>query len=94
MKPFDLEARILHEADGVIVVNKPVGWPSTGRDLDDPKCVQHLLMARARRMVWAVHQLDADTSGVNVFVRRKSLVEPWAQKLRKGRKEYCSFCKG
>ena len=33
-------------------------------------------------MVWAVHQLDADTTGVNVFVWRKALVPVMQQRLR------------
>jgi 23S rRNA-/tRNA-specific pseudouridylate synthase len=47
-------------------------------------------------MVWAVHQLDADTSGLNVFVTRKSLVSVVAQRLRwpKGRKLYAAVCHG
>lgn len=32
-------------------------------------------MQRFGEMVWAVHQLDADTSGVNIFVRTKVLVQ-------------------
>ena len=33
-------------------------------------------MRRAGGMVWAVHQLDADTSGVNLFTTERALVEP------------------
>ena len=90
----DLDARILLEDDGLIAVDKPAGWPSTGRDLKDPDCLQHLLMQRFRRKIWAVHQLDADTTGVNLFVRRKSLVATWADRLRQGRKTYLALCHG
>jgi len=90
----DLEARILLEDDGLIAVDKPAGWPSTGRTLEDPRCIQHLLMERLRRRVWAVHQLDADTTGVNLFVRRKALVAHWAERLRRGRKLYVALCHG
>ena len=77
-----LERRVLYEHDGLIVLDKPWGWPSSGRTLEDPDCLQFHLIKRARRMVWAVHQLDADTSGLNVFIRRKSLVPVWQQRLR------------
>ena len=58
-------------------MNKPSDLPSTGRDLTDPRCVQAHLWAALGRKVWAVHQLDAGTTGVNLFVRRKSLVATW-----------------
>ncbi len=91
---FDLEARILWDAEGLIAVDKPAGWPTAGRDLDDPRCIQHLLMARCRRMVWAVHQLDAGTTGVNLFVRRKALVPVIAERLKRGQKRYLAICHG
>jgi RluA family pseudouridine synthase len=71
-----LEARILLEEDGLIAVNKCPDLPTSGRSLDDEDCLQHALLQRCGSMVWAVHQLDADTSGVNLFTTKKSLVEP------------------
>ena len=73
---------VLYEQAGVIVVDKPAGRSTSGRSLDDADCVQADLIARERRMVWAVHQLDRDTSGVNVFVARRSLVPVWQTRLR------------
>lgn len=92
----DVSKLILYDADGVIVCNKPPGLPSTGRSLDDPDCLQSKLIAHCRRMVWAVHQLDADTSGLNVFVRRSSLVAPWQSRLRwpNARKQYLAAVHG
>ena len=49
---------ILHDADGVVVVDKPPGLEATGRTPDDPGGVQHHLAVQLRRPVWAVHQLD------------------------------------
>lgn len=77
----DLEERILYEQDGVIVVDKPGGIQTSGKSLDDSSCLQFWMMKRARRMVWAVHQLDADTSGVNIFVRKKSLVPEYQKRM-------------
>lgn len=91
---------ILRVIDGLVVVNKPPGLPSTGRDLDDPECAQHqvaLALGRPGR-VWAVHQLDKDTSGLNLFVMRKGLVAPWAARLASGGgrevKRYLAVCHG
>jgi len=77
------------------VVDKPAGLPSTGRDRDDPDSLEHLVAQHAGRLVWAVHQLDADTSGVIVFVARKSLVAEWTRRLSlHGEKRYLAICHG
>lgn len=82
-------------ADGVCVIDKPWGLPSTGRDLDDPDCAQAWVRrVLGKRRVWAVHQLDKDTSGLNVFVWKKSLVEPWTQRLKQGQKHYLAVVRG
>ena len=69
----DAQPTLVHDDGRVLVADKPPGLPATGRDRDDPDSLEHLLALRAGRTVWAVHQLDADTSGVIVFVTRKSL---------------------
>lgn len=91
-----IEPFIIDEVDRRIVVNKPAGWPTSGRDLHDRGCVQYLLMEREGRMVWAVHQLDADTTGLNLFVTRKSKVPYWQQRMRwpAAEKEYLAICHG
>jgi 23S rRNA-/tRNA-specific pseudouridylate synthase len=88
--------RMVWDDGRVLAVDKPPGLPSTGRDRDDPDSLEHLLAARAGRPVWAVHQLDADTSGVIVFVTRKSLVPVWAERLssRNADKQYLAICHG
>ena len=93
---FDVEPLILYERDHLIAVNKPPWIPSTGRTLDDPECLQHKLIARNRgKMIWAVHQLDALTSGVNLFVARKSLVAVMTERLKRfGTKSYVAVCHG
>lgn len=91
---------ILAVLDGLVVVDKPPGLPSTGRDLDDPDCAQHQVMLALgrRKPVWAVHQLDKDTSGLNLFVTRKRLVAEWSARLASGRgrevKRYLAVCHG
>lgn len=92
----ELERRILCEREGLLAVDKPWGLPSTGRRLDDPDCLQFALMQRYGEMVWAVHQLDADTSGVNLFVRTKALVPLWQRRMRhpNGEKTYLAIVHG
>ncbi len=91
-----LDGRILHDDGRLIAVDKPAGLATTGRDLDDPDCLQHLVAVHARRGVWAVHQLDRETSGVVLFVTRKSAVDETARRLhgRGALKLYLAFCRG
>jgi 23S rRNA pseudouridine1911/1915/1917 synthase len=90
------EPRILFRGDGLIALDKPAGLAATGRTLDDPECLQSWLIERIGCMAWAVHQLDADTSGVILFVERKSLVAEYARRLRHPgtRKVYVAICEG
>lgn len=94
--PQALEERILVEQNGVLILDKPPGWPTSGKDLEDPDCLQYALIQRHGGMVWAVHQLDADTSGVNVFVLEKRLVPVWQERLRfpVARKTYLALVHG
>lgn len=85
---------ILDARDGLLVCDKPAGLASTGRDLEDPDCLQAHLMAHAGRDVWAVHQLDRDTSGVNLFVTRRALVDEWSRALKRGTKTYLAVARG
>jgi 23S rRNA-/tRNA-specific pseudouridylate synthase len=88
--------RILHDADGVVVVDKPPGLETAGRTLDDPSSLQFQLARQLGRKVWAVHQLDRDTSGVSVFVRRAARVADWQARMKppRGRKTYLAIVYG
>lgn len=86
------DERVLLEREGLLVIDKPAGIPTSGRSLEDDDCVQHGLMARHGGMVWAVHQLDADTSGVNLFCTRKELVEPLKRSMED--KRYRALVRG
>jgi len=90
-----LEPQIIRNQDGLVVVDKPWGLPSTGRDLADPRSVQAWLQRTLdREKVWAVHQLDQDTSGLNLFVLKKPLVPEWSERLAAGRKTYLAIVHG
>jgi 23S rRNA-/tRNA-specific pseudouridylate synthase len=93
-RPF--AGSVLFDQDGGVVVNKPPGLPTAGRTLEDPDCLQWFAMQHYRRMVWCVHQLDADTSGALVLVRRKSLVPLWQARLQAphANKTYLAWLQG
>lgn len=71
------EWTLIAEDDALSVVDKPAGMATTGATLEDSDCLQFQVMKHYRRMVWAVHQLDKSTSGVVLFVRKKSMVFTW-----------------
>lgn len=87
---------LLFQSSELVVVNKPAGIASTGRTLEDENCVQWLLSQQLQSKVWAVHQLDKDTSGVNLFVLRANLVELIQRQMASPsvRKEYLALCHG
>lgn len=89
-----LEEILLHDAEGLIAVVKPAGWPSTGHTLDDPESVRFQVEAAMERRIWAIHQLDKPTSGVFLMVRKKNLVAHWQKNLRAGQKSYWALCAG
>ncbi len=86
--------RILFEDRDLVVIDKPAGLPSTGRTLDDPHSAQAVLTAQLGRFVWAVHQIDAGTTGLLLFVRKKSAVDVFTDKLKKGEKRYLAVAAG
>jgi 23S rRNA pseudouridine1911/1915/1917 synthase len=63
-------ARILHDADGLVAVDKPP-WLSMQRTRASFRsALEHQLQALlADRTLWAVHRLDRQTSGVALFAR-------------------------
>jgi len=73
---------ILYEDGEALVIDKPAGLPIERPRAGGRSLLQSWLMARQGRMVWAVHQIDADTSGLNVFVQRRSLVPVWQERLK------------
>lgn len=93
---FAIEDHLIEMRDGIYFVDKPAGWPTSGRTLEDEACVQYRLMEHTRKKIWAVHQLDADTSGLNIFTHRRSSVHDWQKRLRypSSEKEYLAIVHG
>jgi 23S rRNA pseudouridine1911/1915/1917 synthase len=81
-------------AGGLVVVDKPAGIASTGATPTSPGSIEYLLANQLGRPVWAVHQLDRDTSGCNLFVTKRSLVQPSSEALAAGSKTYLALVHG
>ena len=88
--------RILRRDGALLIMDKPPGLPTSGRSLDDSDCLQYGLIQSFGQMVWAVHQLDADTSGINLFVLEKKAVAEWKRKMESpdAEKIYLAVVKG
>lgn len=91
-----LEPNIVAQDGDLLIVNKESGLSTTGHSLDDPDCLQYQLEKSIRKRVWALHQLDRDTSGLVAFVTRRSQVGVWQKEwhLRSNRKTYLALCRG
>ena len=74
MRRLDIAPHIIAQHGDLIVLNKPHDWPTTGRSLADDDCLQYHLIQHFGQRVWAIHQLDADTSGLCLFSLSKQLV--------------------
>ena len=67
----DLPHRCLYHDEHLLVMNKPPALPSTGKTLDDPDSFHYWVMVWQKKYLWAIHQLDADTTGLLFFTDQK-----------------------
>ena len=92
-----VEQAILHEDDGLIVLNKPAGWAVHGGSGLDFGVIECLRAARPRaRRIELVHRLDRDTSGCLLIAKRRSVLASLHEALREERvrKGYLALTRG
>ena len=93
----DVHRAILHEDDGLIVLNKPSGWAVHGGSGLDFGVIECLRAARPHaRRIELVHRLDRDTSGCLLIAKRRSVLSTLHEALRREgvRKRYLALVKG
>jgi 23S rRNA pseudouridine1911/1915/1917 synthase len=92
----ELKSFLLYEGEGLVVVSKPPGISCSGLAMTDPNCLQYRLMQYYGARVWTVHQLDADTSGVNLYALRRAVAADAQQRMHGGGavKKYLALCHG
>jgi 23S rRNA-/tRNA-specific pseudouridylate synthase len=96
MTEAEFEGRILARHGDLVALDKPPDLSTTGRTLEDPDCLQFHALRYFGQMVWALHQLDADTSGVCLM----SLSKAWIPRLQRlwhqaeTQKEYLAIVHG
>ena len=92
-----VERAILHEDDGLIVLNKPAGWAVHGGSGLDFGVIECLRAARpdAGRIELA-HRIDRDTSGCLLVAKRRSVLASLHEALRRERvrKRYLALTRG
>ncbi|MCB9625491.1 MAG: class I SAM-dependent methyltransferase [Sandaracinus sp.] len=94
-------ARLLHDADGLVVVDKPAGVPSQSPDAESredlPFRLGRLFTRRGESDYVGVHQrLDRDTSGVIAYARDEAANRFLAAQIegRRATKSYVAAVKG
>ena len=90
----DLELRIVHRDNHIVVVDKPAGLPTHPLRADETGTLANALIARfpemagvgyALREPGILHRLDNDTSGLLLAARDKETFDTLRGELRRGR---------
>ena len=92
-----VERAILHEDDGLIVLNKPAGWAVHGGSGLDFGVIECLRAARpGAGRIELVHRIDRDTSGCLLVAKRRRVLASLHEALRKERvhKRYLALVRG
>ena len=92
-----VERAILHEDDGLIVLNKPAGWAVHGGSGLDFGVIECLRAARpCAGRIELVHRIDRDTSGCLLVAKRRRVLASLHEALRKERvhKRYLALVRG
>jgi RluA family pseudouridine synthase len=87
--------RLLFDADGIVVYDKPPGLPVTPTDSGRGPCLEGLL-TDALGPVQAGHRLDASTSGLVILAREAALAAALAEQFRghEVHKTYAALVRG
>lgn len=96
-KVSQLEDRILHEDNHLIVLNKPAGIAVHGGSGVDYGVIEALRSLRPQqKFLELVHRLDKDTSGVLLVAKKRSALKHMHDQLRykKMQKDYLALVKG
>ena len=86
MRASRLEARILHEDDALLVLDKPAGIAVHGGSGVSRGVIEELRHSRpGSRFLELVHRLDRDTSGVLLLAKKRSALVALHAAIRAGR---------
>jgi 23S rRNA (uracil1939-C5)-methyltransferase len=87
---------VLHEDEQLLAIDKPPFLPTTPHPERHGSLLAHVQKRSGWEHAAPLHRLDADTSGVCLFVRRPELVAAWQRALSDpgARKRYLALVRG
>jgi 23S rRNA (uracil1939-C5)-methyltransferase len=85
---------VLYEDDTLIAIDKPPHLPTTPQGRGTRSLLQTVREQHALPELFAVHRLDAGTSGVCLLAKRRSAVAKWGAALKAGEKQYLALVRG
>lgn len=85
---------VLHEDDALVAVDKPPHLPTIPESEHALSLLERLRVQLGVAQLFAVHRLDAGTSGVCLFAKRAEDVAPLSAALAAGQKHYLALVRG
>ncbi len=95
--PIGREYRIIHEDDGLLVVDKPAGMAVHGGSGVSFGVIEQLRRQRPQaRFLELAHRLDRETSGLLLLAKKRSVLTALHDQFREGQieKRYLALVKG
>lgn len=77
-----LMARIIHEDDGLIVLNKPSGMAVHGGSGESFGVIEAMRQATGKKYLELVHRIDKDTSGLLLIAKKRSTLKHLQEQFR------------
>ncbi|MDH4224450.1 MAG: RluA family pseudouridine synthase [Deltaproteobacteria bacterium] len=94
---IDVRYDVLYEDDDLLAVSKSGNIPTSPSGKYWHNCLVHLLQKeKGIPGLYAVHRLDRETSGINLFAKTKHSAKIMGNKFNQGEifKSYTAICKG
>lgn len=91
-----LLARIVHEDDGLIVLNKPHGMAVHGGSGESFGVIEAMRVVSGKKYLELIHRIDKDTSGLLLIAKKRSTLKDLQDKFREKTifKDYLCLCVG
>lgn len=77
-----LKERIIHEDDGLIVLNKPSGMAVHGGSGESFGVIEAMRQATGKKYLELVHRIDKDTSGLLLISKKRSTLKYLQEQFR------------
>ena len=99
--PTKMDLNILYEDDGLLIINKPAGYPIHPSMLHFEDSISNGIRyyfdtINLHKKIRPVNRLDKDTSGVVIFAKNEYIQECLIRQMKQNKftKEYIAICEG